>query len=360
MRMANGFLIRIAAYGTVLLLVIADMMFGGPLRQRMDRQRSDSPESLARARAQGIVARVFKHPITRQQLDRAVAERLLLDGSQSQPLGPNERKLLTYAVLNDLIDHQLLRVKAQANSSEVPLSEAEIDAAVAAFRSRFPSGTDFPALLATQGIGSEKELRFRLAATLQQEKYIGTRIHDAVQVSAEEARAWYEANPQAAEVPPVARARHIFISTMSRAPEEAHALLESVRTELAANGSFAAQAAKHSQDEGTKGSGGDLGWIEQRYIPADLVAAVLTLKPNEPALVRSRLGWHLVEVTEFRDATRRSFEDMQAEVSTALEAQKRSYAVAEYRRGLRHLERNHVHVDKEGLFPSAPEGESGK
>jgi hypothetical protein len=361
MRMSNGFPIRVAVYGTVLLLVLADMIFGGPLRQRMDRQRPDSPESLARARAQGIVARVFKHPITRQQLNRAVAERLLLDGRQDQPLGGNERKLLTYAVLNDLIDHQLLRVKTQANSSEVPLSEAEIDAAVAGFRSRFPSGTDFPALLATQGIGSEKELRFRLAATLQQEKYIETRIHAAIQVSAEEARAWYDANPQAAEVPPAARARHIFFSTMSRTPDEAHALLDGVRTELAGSGgSFAALAAMHSEDEATKGSCGDLGWIEQRSMPADLLPAVLTLKLNEPAVVRSRLGWHLVEVTEHRDATRRPFEDMQAEISTALEAQKRSYAVAEYRRGLRHPERNRVHVDKEGLFPSAPAGASGK
>jgi len=355
MRMAKGFPLRVAVYGTALLLLLGDMMFGGPLRQRMDRQRPGSPESMARARAQGIVARVFKYPITRQQLDRAVAERLWLEGRQDRLLDPGERKLMTYAVLNELIEHQLLRVKVQANSAAVPVSEAEIDAAVLAFRSRFPAAADFPAVLATQGIASEKELRFRLAATLQQEKYIETRIKDAIGVSQDEARAWYDANPKAAETPPLVRARQIFISSSMRSPEEARARVDGAHAELAgSNGDFAALAATLSDDDATKARGGDLGWLEPGRLSQELAAAVAPLKVNEQAIVRSSHGWHLIELTGRREATRRGFDAMHAEILAALEAQKRLYAVGEYRRHLRHLEARRVHVDKEGLFPPAP------
>lgn len=355
MQMAKGFPIRVAVYGTVLLLVLADMMFGGPLRHRMDRQRPDSPESVARARAQGVVARVFKHPITRQQLDRAVAERLWLEGRNNQPLGLNERKTITYAVLNDLIDHQLLRVKVQANSDTVPLSEAEIDAAVASFRSRFPAAEDFQKLLVRQGIASELELRFRLAATLQQEKYIETRIHDAVLVPDDEAQAWYEANPQATMVPAMVRARHVFISNINRSADEARAVLEAARADLAgSHGDFSQLAARHSEDPATRDLGGDLGWLDPLGSAEPPLAALATLETNTPTLVRSGLGWHLMEITDRRDATRRSFEDMRAEILTALEAQKRAYAVVEYRRRLRRLEERNVHLDKDGIFPPSP------
>jgi hypothetical protein len=233
----------------------------------------------------------LKYPITREQLERAVAQRLWLEGRQPGQLAASERKILTYAVLSELIDHQLLRVKTQANADEAPVSGAEIDAAVHAFRSHFPADVDFPAALATQGIASEKELRFRLAATLQQEKYLETRIQPAILVSQDEVRAWYDANPTAAEIPPAVRIRQVFISSRNRSPSEARAIADRAQAELAQpNGDFAALAARVSEDDATKGRGGDLGWLAPESLPRELAAAIAPLKVGGQALVRSPLG----------------------------------------------------------------------
>jgi hypothetical protein len=352
MRTGSGFPIRLAVYGTALLLFALDLIFGGPLRTRIERRRPNSPESIAKYRSQGIVARVYQYPITRAQLERAVTERLWLEGRQHEQLTADARKLITYAVLNELIDHQLLRVKVKANSNDFPVSEAEIDAAFAGFRGRFPGVVDFPGMLAAQGIGSEKELRLRLAATIQQEKYIEKHIAAAIAVSDEEARAWFAANPQAAEVPAVARVRQVFRSAISRPADEAHAELEAAMAELAAGKrDFAALVAAHSEDPASSQRAGDLGWLAQARTPPELAAAIAGLEVNQLALVRSKLGWHLVEVTERRAAMPRTFEEMQPAIVAALQAQKRAYAVAELRRGLRQLADLRVHVDSEGLFP---------
>ena len=54
-------------------------------------------------------------------------------------LTPGDLRLVRYAALNDLIDHQILRVKTKANAEDVQVGEEEIDAEVARFASRFAS-----------------------------------------------------------------------------------------------------------------------------------------------------------------------------------------------------------------------------
>ena len=56
---------------------------------------------------------------------------------------------------------------------------------------------------------SEKELRFRIAARIQQEKYLASMID--VTVGEEEAEVWYEENREQLGHPDRVRARHISI-----------------------------------------------------------------------------------------------------------------------------------------------------
>ncbi|NIP92066.1 MAG: hypothetical protein GWO24_00735, partial [Akkermansiaceae bacterium] len=70
---------------------------------------------------------------------------------------------------------------------------------------------------------SRKELRYRIAARIQQERYLESMIE--VTVSEEEARAWFEENKAELALPERLRARHIFLATSSRRPEQALASL---------------------------------------------------------------------------------------------------------------------------------------
>jgi parvulin-like peptidyl-prolyl isomerase len=60
--------------------------------------------------------------------------------------------------------------------------------------------------------------------------------------------------------------------------------------------------------------------------------------------MRTKLGWHLAEVTARKPAEPRSFEESRTEVMAALEAVKRRDATREYRQALRAKEGRYIEI----------------
>jgi peptidyl-prolyl cis-trans isomerase C len=343
----KSFVIRVVVYSLVLAYGAADLLvFHGPLHRIMRRSTDpNSPEAIEAARARGEVARVFHLPIIVSQLDRAVAERLRLEGRKPEELPAGQLRLIRYAALNDLINHQLLRIKTKANSNEVPVAESEIDAEFTVFASRFHDRAELESAMRAQGIGSEKELRSRIAGRLQQQKYIDSRISDAIAVSDEEARDWYDKHSVKYRRPERLRARHVFLSTLDRDSATAKRILENALSRLrSGHADFAGLAAELSEDDRTKSKNGDLGWFSRDRMPADFTKAVFALPGNTPTLVRSKIGWHLVEVLDRKAAEPVPFAEAKPEIVAALEAERRRYAVREFIDSLRRRENSHIHV----------------
>ena len=137
-RHTKGFVIRIFLFSALLIYLGADLyVFNGPLRKRIQRGLPDSPESIAAAKSQGVVARVLHLPILASQLERATKERLWLRGKKLDDLTPQQRRIERLAALDDLIDHQLLRIKTKHNATELPVAEAEVDEALKRLAARF-------------------------------------------------------------------------------------------------------------------------------------------------------------------------------------------------------------------------------
>ena len=63
-----------------------------------------------------------------------------------------------------------------------------------------------------------------------------------------------------------------------------------------------------------------------------------------PSLVRSKIGWHILEVLEKKVALERGYAEAREEVLAALEAVKRRDGLRAYRRGLREREKKYVEV----------------
>ncbi len=346
MRHTKGFVIRIFLFSGLLIYLGADLyVFNGPLRKRIQRGLPDSPESIAAAKSQGVVARVLHLPILASQLERATKERLWLRGKKLDDLTPQQRRIERLAALDDLIDHQLLRIKTKHNATELPVAEAEVEEALKRLASRFESRDAMQKELAAEGIDSEKELRLRIGARLQQQKYVESRIAPQIAVTDEEARAWFDAHAKELARPERIEARHVFISTLGTDAAEARATLQKALDDLTAKrADFAALAAKLSGDPRTKGSGGDLGWLTKDRLPADFATPLFAQPLNRPALIRTKLGWHLAEVTARKPAEARSFEEARTEVIAALQAVKRREATREYRKALRAKEGRYIQV----------------
>jgi parvulin-like peptidyl-prolyl isomerase len=346
MTSTGKFALRLAIYGSILGYVAGDLLvFQGPLHRRLEKNRPDTAEAIAAAKAGGTVARVFSHPILRSQLERAVHERLWLEGRSLAEVPEPQLKQLRYAALGELIDHQLLRMKVKVNTFDLPVTPDEVEARHAEFASRFPSAEDLKAAMVSQGIPDEQALRDRLAARIQQEKYVAMRIGPLAVVSDEEVATWYAENQEHFAQPARIEVRHLFQSTLTRPPEEAQQTLATALASLKdGSGDFAALAKELSEDAASRDAGGALGWMTRERLPPELAAQIFDLPLNEPQLVRSRLGWHLLEVTGRRPPEARSLEEAGPEVRAALEAVKQRDAIAEFRSALRQHEEKRIEI----------------
>ena len=236
-----------------------------------------------------------------------------------------------------------MATKEQA--ATLPVSDAELDDAMKRLASRFESPEEMRARLAAEGIDSDKELRLRLGARLQQQRFIESRIAANISVSEEEARTWFDAHTAELARPERIEVRHVFVSTLQRDAAEARGLLEKALGELTAKQKdFAVIAAELSEDPRSKSDGGKLGWLTRNRLPADFAAPVFALPLNRPTLVRTKLGWHLVEITGRKSAEPRNFDEAKAEVIAALETVKRRDAASEFRKTLRDASRDSIEV----------------
>jgi parvulin-like peptidyl-prolyl isomerase len=283
-----------------------------------------------------LAARVAGHPITVSQLDRALAESLWLDGKTSADLTPDELKLARDSALQELIDHQLLRLQVKALNAQLPVTPEEIDERLRRLVGRFETKGALETAMKGQGIPSERHLRDRLAARIRQEKFLALRLAPSNRVSDEEAREWFEKNQDALALPERIEARHIFIPTLNTPPEEAKQKLDTAFADLTGGQKdFATLARELSQDPATKDNGGSLGWMTRDRLPADFSVPAFLLEINQPSLFRTKIGWHLVEVTARKSSEPRTFEQAKPEILSALAAVKCRKAAGEIRASLR-------------------------
>jgi peptidyl-prolyl cis-trans isomerase D len=79
---------------------------------------------------------------------------------------------------------------------------------------------------------------------------------------------------------------------------------------------FAELAREHSQDPGSRATGGDLGWLEPGITDPAFETALFAMQPgtiSEP--VRSEEGWHVIHLREVREGDERPFDDVREELA---------------------------------------------
>ena len=102
---------------------------------------------------------------------------------------------------------------------------------------------------------------------------------------------------------PQTHVRHILIQTNEiRDETQAKAFINELRKRIVKGEPFEAIANQYTDDPGSSGNGGDLGWVS----PGDMVPTFEEMMKNTPQNRISRpfltqFGWHILEVLEHRD-----------------------------------------------------------
>ena len=322
------FIIRIATLGVIAAYVLGDLLvFEGPLRQAINRSLSNRPD---------VIARVGRHFITRSQLERATRENLWLEGSSFDTLSAVEKSQARDKSLDELIEHNLLRGKIAGENNSIHISDDVINARLRTMLSRFTTKGEMESSMKGQGIASEGELRARVTACIQQEKWIEAQIAPMIRVSEEEAHAWFDQNAATMANAERVEVRHIFMAAMDHPQSEINAKLGTALNDIKSQRKdFAVLARELSDDPASKDHGGSLGWMTKSRLPSDFAAAVFSLPIGQATIVRSSLGSHLVEVTARKPAEAANFDEMKPEVIAAIEAIKRRQAIVVLRTKIR-------------------------
>ena len=131
-------------------------------------------------------------------------------------------------------------------------------------------------------------------------------------------------------------ARHILIKPDTlTSDEDARSKLESLREQIVQGADFGELAKVHSDDPGSKGLSGDLGWFEPKTMVPAFEKMLLQTEPETISPVfRSQFGWHILQVlgTKIIDETAESKRNT---IRAQLSNQKRDEVLELWQRRLR-------------------------
>ena len=329
---------RAAIYGIAIFYIAADMyLFHGPLSRMVDRMYGRGIEEQIAKVPTGLIATVNTWPITVADLERGVWEYCTVRGLEVEALEKVDAKrmqVIRAIVLGNLIND--LAVWHFARLNPVAVDEAEIDAAIAQLSGHFTSDEEFAKRLAAQGMDAAK-FREHIADQEHQRKYLEAKAAKFIAVSDEEIHNWFEADEESRLVPERWRARQIFMATLDKDPVAVGEKIAALAASLASAAiTFDAAVEQHSEDGRSKKVGGDLGYFSRQRMPEDFIAAIAGQMPGElGAPFQTKLGWHLVEITEHLPEREASLEEMREEIRAHLESQKRANVIDQIVNNLR-------------------------
>ena len=208
---------------------------------------------------------------------------------------------------------------------------AEVRLSPEAYTSQVKLGAD-----AAQKYYEANRYQFELPEQVRAEYLVLSRDAIAAQasVSDEEVKAYYQSRAERYRAGETRRASHILIQVAQGAPEadaktakaRADELLGQIRK---APADFAKLATQNSQDPGSAGNGGDLGWFGRGAMVKGFEDTAFALKEGQISdVVRSDFGFHIIRLTGVRSERVKPIDEVKAEILAELkqEAGRKKYA----------------------------------
>ena len=288
----------------VVVIIVVVAMLGGGLWAALSYFFGGSQQVPAEAAA--VVATVNGQDVTAWDLYQVFMNQLQQIEAQQGALPGRAYEAVRYQALDLLVGSLVLN--QEIASRNLSASKAEVDAELQRIIDLFPSEDDFKSQLQAAGL-TEDVLRSQLAEEVKYDKLTKEIIGD-LPVSEEEIRQAYE------EV----RTSHILIRPEGDSDEawaQAEEQIREVYTQVNAE-NFAQLAEEYSAD-GSSVQGGDIGFVPRGATVTEYEEVAFSLgvgEISEP--VRSTYGYHIIMVTERKEAEGEEFEAVRAQIEEQL------------------------------------------
>ncbi len=298
------------------------------------------------------VAKVGDTAITQEELDQRVADFAAQYAGQipDESTDPENYKIFQQDVLEYIITYRIASQKAE--ELKVAVTDEEVQKEIDSIKETSFGGdqTKFDDALKQQGITIDQLKKSYKESMLMQRIYDEV-TKDVTTVPDADIQADYDARKTEYFVEETRTARHILIApdparvdgtttttsassttsttagsstTTTAAPTDAdwNAALETankLRTELVASADWTTEAAKYSDDPGSKAKGGDLGTISKGEMVKEFEDAVFSLQKDEISQpIKTAYGYHVIQVTGINEAKQYTLDEVKEEIKASL------------------------------------------
>ena len=215
-------------------------------------------------------------------------------------------------VLSDLINEQL--IGQAAKKAKITVTSAEVDAEMEKLREQI--GPSFDSVLAQYGMTVE-DLQKNMELNLLVFK-VSTKD---VTVSEDALMSFFEEHKSDYDQPEMVKASHILVETEEKAKE--------IKKKLAEGADFAELARGESTDPMSAAEGGDLGFFARGRMVPEFEKAAFAMSPGQTsAPVKSEYGYHIIRVTDRKDAHEATFDDVKDDIERTIKGNQAKSAQA--------------------------------
>jgi len=298
-----------------------------------------APEPPPVGRGDEVLVTVDDVNITAGQLDEMIQPYLDRLAKQAANLPPafleQQKKVLRDQALQEMIKMQLLDAKVK--QAGITVSDEELDNEIAKMASlqKPPITTaEFRAKLESFGYDFQ-QFSSRVRTVLAQQKLIKQKFPDQVKVTEAEARQYYEQNKAKYDLPEQVRASHILIkpdpnSDPNQAGAAAKAKAEQLLKQIKEGADFAALAKANSACPSAS-RGGDLDFFSRGEMVPAFEKAAFVLDVNQVSdVVETKFGYHIIKVTDRKEAKLLPFEQVKDEIINELAQKKLRETAMQY------------------------------
>jgi len=309
-------------------------------------KETDTEKSSTDSGADNIAVTIDGVDIPESEIDRIVKPQLEMIAQQSAKLPPTfaeqyakqiREQVLEQTIRRHLLDEKVKEANIVITNEEVISKITEIAAA-----QREPlSLEEFKKKMEQYG-QSFDNVKADVRGGLARNKFMEAHWAGKIDVTEEDARKYYDENPKQFETPEQVRASHILIKPEfidpnvdpNADPNEAKAIArtktEGLLKQLKDGADFAELAKTHSICPMAP-QGGDLGFFPRGYMtPAFENVAFESEIGQISEIVETKYGYHIIKVTDHKDAGTTSFEQAKDDIIKQLTQKKQSELAEEY------------------------------
>ena len=279
-----------------------------------------------------VVAAVNGQAITLSELEEALTpfreEYVAAAADRAQRASKLEE--IRREVLEGLINDQVLLL--QARKEGIGLSSEEVGLAESEFRQRFPDDKTFERWLEQQRL-SPGDFREKLRRQGVIRKLVHGKLADSIEVTTEEARDFYDKNPDLFREGPQVNLGFILVKgPPERSPEEAEAIMLDIEKQLNQGGDFR-QMARNYSDLAARESD-KFGALTD--LPSELRTLIDGLSVGEVSdIIRSPAGFNVIKLYGRRQPGKRDFSEVSDDIKEQIFRQKLEGKYAVWLEGLK-------------------------